>query len=223
MLRIVGLLVLGLLLGLVGGHAGGQEKKDPFARWEKAIAGLEKGLRDKPPPRDAIFFAGSSSIVRWDVAKSFPDLPVVKVGFGGSQIHEVTHFAPRILLPYAPKTIVFYAGDNDIGAGKSPEKVAADFQEFVRVVHAKLPKTKILFLSIKPSMKRWKMIEQIRSANALIEAECRKDERLRFVEVGKVLLGEDGMPKKEFFDKDDLHLSPGGYAVWTGVVRPLLK
>jgi lysophospholipase L1-like esterase len=223
MFRVMGLLLVGLLLGLSGGRAAGEEKKDPFARWEKAIAGLETRLQDKQPPRDAIFFAGSSSIARWNLAKSFPDLPVVNVGFGGSQIAEVTHFTPRILLPYAPNTIVFYAGDNDIAAGKSPEQVSADFREFVRMVHAKLPKTRILFLSIKPSMSRWKKIERIRRANALIEAESRKDERLRFVEVGQVLLGEDGMPKKELFDKDNLHLSPAGYAAWTRVVLPLLK
>ena len=46
----------------------------------------------------SIFFCGSSSIVGWDLVKSFPDLPVSKRGFGGSQIADSTHFAPRIIL-----------------------------------------------------------------------------------------------------------------------------
>src|SRR5438552_828273 len=73
---------------------------DPFRKWEKDIAAIEKRLAASPPKPGAIFFAGSSSIVQWDVAKSFPDLPTVKVGFGGSQVRDSTHFAGRILTPH---------------------------------------------------------------------------------------------------------------------------
>src|SRR4051794_6003440 len=178
------------------------EDKSAFERWEKSIADIEKRLKDRPPPRDAIFFAGSSSIVNWDLKKSFPDLPVVKVAFGGSQIADTTHFAPRILLEHNPRVIVFYAGDNDLASGKSPEKVYADFQDFLKVVHTRLPRAKILYLSIKPSISRWKLVDKVRKANSLIEAECKKTPGVMFVDVGSVLLGEDGMPRKELFVKD---------------------
>jgi hypothetical protein len=45
-----------------------------FSRWEKDIAAFEKRDADAPPPRDAVLFAGSSSIRLWDLKKSFPDL-----------------------------------------------------------------------------------------------------------------------------------------------------
>ena len=75
--------------------------------------GLTPGAwREASPPKPgAVFFAGSSSIVKWDLKKSFPDKGYVNVGFGGSQIPDSTHFAPRILAPYAPGTVVFYAGE----------------------------------------------------------------------------------------------------------------
>src|SRR2546421_5574039 len=106
-----------------------------FDKWEKEIAALEKRDQDAPPPKNAVLFVGSSSIRRWDVKKSFPDLDVINHGFGGSQIADSTHFAPRIVLKNAPRIIVFYAGDNDLNAGKAPDKVSEDFQDFAKLIH----------------------------------------------------------------------------------------
>src|SRR5207253_7881931 len=114
-----------------------------FSRWEKAVAALEQQDKDKPPPKHAIVFAGSSSIRLWDLKKSFPNLDVINRGFGGSQIADSVHFAPRLVTKLAPRLVVFYAGDNDLAFGKTPEQVAADFQAFVRAVHKDSPKTKI--------------------------------------------------------------------------------
>src|SRR4051794_21682355 len=140
--------MLALALACAGLAAADKDKdgkdkpKSPFERWEKAIAAMEKADKDRPPPEGGIFFCGSSSIVRWDLKKSFPNLPVANRGFGGSQIADSTHFAPRIILPYKPKTIVFYAGDNDLASGKSPEAARDDFVAFAKAVHGKLPRTK---------------------------------------------------------------------------------
>src|SRR5690348_16061542 len=87
---------------------------DRFARWEKEVAGIEKRLAADPPKKGGVAFAGSSSVRLWDLKKSFPDLDAANLGFGGSQIPDSTHFAPRILLPLEPRAVVFYAGDNDL-------------------------------------------------------------------------------------------------------------
>ena len=122
-----------------------------FAGWEKEIQGIEQRDKEKPPAEGGIVFAGSSSIRMWNVAKSFPDLPVVNHGFGGSQIADVTHFEDRLVLRLKPRVVVFYAGDNDIAAGKSPAQVADDFRAFAATVHRELPKTKVIFLAVKPT------------------------------------------------------------------------
>jgi lysophospholipase L1-like esterase len=216
-----------ILLALVGLAAGlapvSAEDKPDSARWEQAIAAFEKQDGDKPPPKNGFVFVGSSSIRFWDLAKSFPGLDVINRGFGGSQLADSVHFAPRLVLKHEPRLVLLYAGDNDLGFGKSPEQVHADFKEFVKVVHDKLPKTRIAFLSIKPSVLRWKLIDKIRKANALIEAECKADKRLVFIDVGSVLLDDDGKPRKELFLFDGLHLNARGYELWAEVVKPYLK
>jgi len=197
--------------------------KDPFAQWDKSIAAFEKQDEAKPPPKNAILFAGSSSIVRWKLSDWFKDMDVINRGFGGSRIADSVHFATRIITKHQPRIVVFYAGDNDIASGLTPEKVAADFQALSEIIHKESPKTQIIFVSIKPSPSRWKHREKQNQANALIEAFCKKDERRRYLDVGKAMLGEDGMPRDELFVADKLHMSDAGYRVWTSLLTPMLK
>ena len=192
-------------------------------RWEPKILQFEAMDRRQFPPQDGILFVGSSSIVGWDLAKCFPDLPAINRGFGGSQISDSVTYAGRIVLPYRPKIIVFYAGDNDVAAGKSPRQVLADYREFVAKVHQGLPETRIVYIAIKPSIRRWKLVDKMREANALIEAVAAKDGRLTFVDVDKPMIGDDGKPRGEIFKPDGLHLNPEGYRLWSDLVRPHLK
>ncbi|CAN5722775.1 SGNH/GDSL hydrolase family protein [soil metagenome] len=192
-------------------------------RWESAIAAFELEDRDNPPPKGALLFVGSSSIRRWDLQESFPDLETINRGFGGSRIEDSVFYADRLVIPHEPRLIVFYAGDNDIQSGKSPEQVAEDFQSFVGVVREGLPAVKILFLSIKPSLSRWSKIELIREANRLVETICVDDQQLEYVDLDQPMLGPDGMPRAELFVADGLHLSPQGYEVWADVLRPRLE
>src|SRR5262249_4332898 len=138
-----------------------QDKKPDFSRWEKAIAAFEKADMTKPPPENAVLFVGSSSIVRWKLPQFFPMMDVINRGFGGSQLADSVHFAPRIVNKYKPRTVVLYAGDNDLATGKTPEQVATDFREFVKMVRRDLPMTKIVYISIKPSISRWRLWEKI--------------------------------------------------------------
>lgn len=196
---------------------------DPFARWEKAIAAFEEQDRKALPPKNGIVFVGSSSIRLWKLDESFPDLDVINRGFGGSQLADAVHFAERIVLKHEPRLVVLYAGDNDITAGKTPEQVFADFQEFVATVHAKLPETRIVYIPIKPSLKRWSLFDKMQRANDLIAEFCRQDERLASADIVTPMLGDDGKPRPELFAEDGLHLSAKGYELWTSVVTPHVK
>ena len=192
-------------------------------RWETNIRAFEERDKEDPPPKEAILFAGSSSIVGWDLPKYFPDMKTVNRGFGGSQITDSTHFAGRIILPHKPKVIVLYAGDNDIAGGKTPEQVAKDLQAFVKKVHDALPETRILFIAIKPSIARWNLVDAMRDANARIKAITEKDKRLEYVDIDTPMIGKDGKPRPELFKDDGLHLNHEGYLLWTSLVMPYLK
>ncbi len=191
-------------------------------RWGKAIRAFEQQDARQAPPDGAVLFVGSSSIRGWDVDKSFPDLTTINRGFGGSQYIDVVHYADRIVLPYRPRTIVLYSGDNDLAAGKSPAWVLADLQALVRRVRHALPKTRIVVLSIKLCKARWRLKEQVRQANALIARWSGQHGQVTYVDVATPLLGADGQPRPELFRKDALHLSAAGYEIWALKLRPLL-
>jgi len=200
----------------------GQEERPPENQWEGAIRAFERLDKQSPPPQDSILFVGSSSIRFWDTDQHFPDLAVINRGFGGSQIADSIQFAERIILPYQPKVIVLYAGDNDIAGGNSPARVAEDFKTFVMKIRKTLPKTRIVFISIKPSIARWKLVDKMREANALIKGQIEKDALLEYVDADRPMLGADGMPQSELFIADGLHLNEKGYRLWASLVKPHL-
>ncbi len=192
-------------------------------RWASDMEAFARADRDAPPTPGGVVFVGSSSIRLWNLSDSFPGTAVVNRGFGGSQIADAVRHVDLLVLKHAPATVVFYAGDNDLAAGKSPAQVLADYTSFVSKVHAALPRTRIAFVGIKPSIARWKMVEAVREANTLIRAMCDKDDRLGFIDVDGPMLGYDGRPRADLFVADGLHLSPKGYELWTILTRPFVE
>jgi len=201
----------------------GAETNHNFAVWEKAISTFEHRDTTNPPPKGAIEFIGSSTIARWNtLAQDFAGEPVFNRGFGGSEIVDSTHFADRIILPYAPAKIFFRAGGNDLWAGKSPEQVFADFQEFASLVHAKLPSTEIYFIGWSPTPSRWKQHEAEKTLNTLVTDFAREKPWLKYIEAYDLPLGAAGRPRPELFVADQLHFNADGYQLLAARVRPFV-
>ncbi|HVK07216.1 MAG TPA: GDSL-type esterase/lipase family protein [Gemmataceae bacterium] len=196
---------------------------DRAAKWDKDVAAIEKRQSENPPAKGGIVFAGSSSIRLWDLSKSFPEWNATNSGFGGSEVRDSTLFADRLILKHEPRAIVFYAGDNDVANNRTPDQVRDDFKAFVAAVHKALPKTRIHFIAIKPSVARWKRYETIRKANSLVKEFTATDDRLGFIDIAPLMLGSDGQPRPELFVKDGLHLSAKGYEIWTETVKKAAK
>jgi GDSL-like lipase/acylhydrolase family protein len=187
-------------------------RNGPFA---DEIAAFEASDRINPPVKGGVLFVGSSSIRLWPhLAADFPGANVVQRGFGGSELWQVVNYAPRIVLPYCPARIVLYAGDNDIAAGRSPEQVLADYKNFVALVHRALPKTRIAFVSIKPSGSRWALVDKMRRANELVREYSSSDPKLVYIDTFTLMLGTGGAPQPDLYAADSLHLSTRGYDVW---------
>ena len=209
-----------LLAVLAAGAAAGAAP----AKWAASIDAFTRAEAANPPPRDAVLFVGSSSIVRWkSLARDFPEVRVVNRGFGGSELADSVHYLDRLVLPHQPRVVVLYAGENDLQAGATAEEVHARFQAFRQGLHAALPQTRLVFIAIKPSPSRAKIRERIDRANTLIAATCREDPRLAFADVVPPMLDAAGQPRPELFVADRLHLSEAGYAVWRPIVAPLLR
>lgn len=191
-------------------------------RYADAIAAFEAEDKTAMPPKCATLFVGSSTIRRWTTLKEdFPDRQVINRGFGGSTAWEVDAYFSRVVTPYKPKEIVYYAGDNDLSAGRTPDDVFADFSAFMRMKDRDLGKTPVYFISVKPSKLRWNLQLQMTEVNARVRemAEARDD--LLFIDVARAMLGADGKPK-EIFVEDGLHMTPEGYAIWTPIVKAAL-
>lgn len=216
-------LIAALLSAAMSSTLLGAEKAGP-ERWQKAIAAFEAADKANPPPKDAVLFLGSSTIVRWKtLARDFPDQPVINRGFGGSQIADCLFYADRIVIPYRPRLIVLRAGGNDIHVGKSPEQVAADFKAFVEKVRTGLPGVRIAYLPINASPSRWANADREKKANELIRQYIATGKNLDYIDAYDVTLGPDGKPREDLFVKDRLHFNEEGYKVLTPIVRKYLK
>jgi len=193
-------------------------------RWQKDIFAFAKLDEEQTPPANPIVFTGSSSIRRWaSLADDFAGLPVMNRGFGGSEIFDSLTYAHLTVLKYKPRRIVFYAGGNDLAAGKTPQRVFDDFKAFVARVHASLPSCRISFISGAPNPKRWALINEIRELNHLVEEFIKTGSNLEYINVHDAMLGADGKPLPDIFVSDQLHMNPKGYAIWTKIIAPLLK
>ena len=194
-----------------------------YARWEKTIAAFEAADRKNPPPKGAVLFVGSSTIVRWkSLAKDFPGVTTLNRGFGGNQIKDSTHYAERMIFPYAPSMIFIRAGGNDINAGWPAEDVFEDYKKFVAKMRGKFPGIPVAFIGLSPTIKRWEQVAEGDKLNALVAAYSKTQEGLSCIDCSKMTLGADGKPRAELFVDDKLHLSEAGYKLLAEAVRPFI-
>jgi lysophospholipase L1-like esterase len=198
-------------------------KYAPPDRWKDDIDRFGRMDSQNPPRKNAVLFVGSSSIRMWDTKKYFPDIVTINRGFGGSYINDLVYYADKIVIPYHPSMIVFYAGDNDIIDYKTPRQVVDDFNNFVVLVHKNLPETRILYISIKPSIQRWHLWAKMKETNEMIKQYAKTANNVEFLDISEPMLGEDGRPKPVYFQADGLHLSEEGYRLWSSLLGSLIE
>lgn len=166
-------------------------------------------------------FLGSSSIRFWfNLEEDFPDRRVVRRGFGGSQIAHSIYYFDLIVAPHRPREIVFYAGENDLHAGLTPEQVRDALLDFLALKSDRLGAVPVYFISIKPSFARAAELGEQQSANRLIRALAETRSDLVFIDVADAMMAE-GAPR-EVFVSDRLHMNLDGYAIWRDIVSSSL-
>jgi len=192
-------------------------------RWERDIQAFEASDRANRPPTNAILFTGASNIRLWkNVGEAFPGHEVFNRGFGGAEMADLAAFADRIVIPYHPKIVIIYAGDNDLADHKTPEQIVTDFQMFVQEVHAALPETIIGCIAVKPSPSRARLVAQVKQTDKLLETFCHTNANTIYIDGLIPMLDAKGGPRPELFGKDGLHLNEQGRAVWISLIRPIL-
>jgi lysophospholipase L1-like esterase len=177
------------------------------------------------PAAGGVVFVGSSSIRLWDnLEQQFDVAPVViKRGFGGSRLEDCNTYLSRLVTPYKPRLVVMYAGENDLAEGRRPEQVLSSFESFVKGVRAQLPDTRIVYVSIKPSLARETLLTEIRATNGLIKDYVAGLSNAKFIDVFTPMLDSKGTPRTDLFSADKLHMNAAGYAIWQAAIAPSLQ
>lgn len=178
------------------------------------------------PPKNAILFVGSSSFRKWqDVQSYFPNYTIINRGFGGSVLPDVIRYANDIIIPYHPKQVLIYCGDNDLASSDTitPAIVMRRFKQLFYIIRSKLPQATITYVSIKPSPSRLKLMDKMKQANSMIQAFLKTQKNTSFIDVFHPMLETNGKPIPSIFLSDSLHMNEKGYAIWKKAIEPKLK
>lgn len=193
--------------------------------FDKEISQFKTEDSLQQPARNAIVFVGSSSFRMWkDVEKDFPGRKIINRGFGGSSLPHVIAYADEIIIPYKPKQVVIYCGENDFMSDNvTSEIVAGRFITLYNKLRQALPRAEIVYVSMKPSPSRRHLMKDIAEANAAIRKFLQKERRTAYVDIWNDMLDNEGAPREELFLSDMLHMNEKGYAIWQRKLAPHLK
>lgn len=198
------------------------ESTDPKI-WLSDIEAFEREDKERQAPSQAVLFVGSSSIRFWfSLEQDMYPIPVIRRGFGGAKLADITYYADRIIFPYTPSTIVLFAGSNDIrGAAtdKTPLQLLHEFKKLTSLIHKNLPGTHIYFIAITPTIGRWQVWPQVQLANQLIETYATSQSYLHFIDTTSFLLTREGLPNEDLLWWDGVHLNKAGYRLWGNTIK----
>jgi lysophospholipase L1-like esterase len=194
--------------------------------FKQEIVQFQKSDSIVMPPKGQIVFAGSSSFTKWkDVAMYFPGYPIINRGFGGATLVDLIYYVDEAIIKYQPKKVFIYCGENDIADVDtvSPATVFNRFKTLHTILLKKLPRaTKIVFVSLKPSIARWHLESKFMEANQLIQAYIATQKNIQYLDVHALMLDEKKEVLKDIFIADKLHLNPKGYLIWQKAFAPYL-
>ena len=191
-------------------------------RFENQIENFRRFDNRNTIVKNPILFIGSSSIVYWETAKSFPDLPIVNRGFGGASLPEIIHYYDDIIKKYSPSILIVYC-DIDIERGKSPNVAVDAFDELVNRVRKDFPQTQIVLLSMKPALVDDFLGKDVRKnkriTNKKLSEYCDDKKNIHYVDITNTMLKQDGSLRSDIFLSDGMHLNQLGYTLWDPVIR----
>jgi lysophospholipase L1-like esterase len=198
-----------------------QNNKPPFF---DQITAFKRNDSIRPPVKDPIVFVGSSSFAMWrNMNDMFKGYPVLNRGFGGSTLVDVQRYLNDIVIPYRPKQVIIYAGENDIASGNVDATLVTErFKTVFSQIRQKLPGVPIVFIAMKPSPSREKFLPIIMQGNRMINNFLYQQKNAGFVDIYPKMLDASGKPNQELFLEDNLHMNEKGYEIWRAAILPYL-
>lgn len=198
------------------------QAQDPL-RFKEQITQLKNEEHQFDHNKKVAVFTGSSSIRMWkDVQERFPEYNVINNGFGGSHFSDLIYFYDDLIKQYKPDVLFIYEGDNDIAGEKRPRKILRDAKKLHRMIRDDLPDTKIVYISPKPSIRRWNLKSRYEKLNGKLERFSERQNNTEFADVWNAMLDENGMVFQDVFLEDNLHMNKKGYDIWEAVLNDYL-
>ena len=192
--------------------------------FEADVRELEIKMVEKTTAKKKVVLYGSSTFRLWSNPQNDLSLTnLINLGFGGSTLQSCRFFFDRLVGPHNPDIIFLYAGDNDIGNGKSYKNVVGEFNLFLDQVYEKLPLAKCFFISIKPSPYRSKYQNTIFKTNEEIAKLINNNSQWKFIDLYSFMIDKNGRPSDIFYDKDPLHMNSIGYSLLSKLMRDELN
>jgi lysophospholipase L1-like esterase len=152
----------------------------------------------------------------------------LNLGIGGDRTqHVLWRIEHGELDGLKPKVVVLMIGTNNTGKEKdgSPRNSTAEVIEgvtaVVKAIRTKLPESKLLLLAVFPrgtvDAPQRAQIKEINTAIAKLD----DGKRIKFLDIGKAFLAEDGSIPKTVMP-DLLHPNEKGYQIWADAMEPTL-
>jgi lysophospholipase L1-like esterase len=175
--------------------------------------------------KDVVLFTGSSSVRMWkDINAYFPKHNIVNRGFGGSQTADLIYYFDKLILPYSPKKIFIYEGDNDINSGKTPAEILEANDRLLVLIRDKVSKNvPVYFITPKPSVARWSKKATYESYNQMLLDWAKTRKNVIVVDVWTPMLDDKGVVFQDIFLGDNLHMNKKGYDIWAKVIAPYMN
>ena len=203
-----------------------QYEQDTYA-W--AIPEIEKfkelDTKEDYAPK-SILFLGSSSIRLWETLKEdMAPMPLIQRGYGGAHFRDLIFYIDTILNQHDLSMIVCFVA-NDISQKNSNESVKTILRNYdyvIKRIRKKHPTLPILQISITPTESRWHLWPKINELNMALKDYCASHSKMVFLETTSHFLNAEGLPKRELFRSDKLHLNKEGYILWNSLIRPQVE
>jgi len=191
--------------------------------FENEIRNYEKQDSIALPKKGQILFIGSSSFRIWKTfSTDLAGISAINRGFGGSTMTDALYYFDRMVVKYAPSTVVVYEGDNDLAKGKSPEELAKEYEDFSNRLKKALPKTKLVYLAVRPSLSRIAIVDKQKQFNGWLEKYCKSQKGRFFLDMHSPFYLPDGTLMPDIFVADRLHLNEKGYQIFSAKIREFI-
>ena len=223
-LRILLVVMILLLVALPISYRFLVGERDSFNH-RQMLSYLVDDFNSEDDNKGKILFIGSSSIYRWsNLKEGLTPLPVLQRGYGFGRLEDLNNHLWLTTLRYKPKSIVLFAGVNDLTSlpRVEPEDVLLSFSQFARSVHKSLPETCVFFIAMSPSPAWNAYLDKIRKANKLIQKYAVNHSYIEFIPTEADFMDSSDNIDNTLFASDRVHLSEQGYKIWNRLVKMAL-